>query len=197
MKKYRTLFTLVLASLTLTAFSPQKEVKDFLSIGDNLEFNNETYHLKWSANPSENYYKQEYLRDEDDLESFNKMITIDAIKGDISVTQAASIKVNELKKLKETNPVVNYEVYANEKAQETMIDFVISDGAHIYEWNIYRYKQQKIKKETYLVLYAYSYRRNINTREELMSFFNQLKETRMDMINELGSVAIPNVNVVE
>jgi len=72
------------------------------------------------------------------------MIIIESLIGDLTVEDAAKFKISELELLKKTNPVVNYNIYDN--GNEKIIDFVISDGAYIFEWNLYRYKYEKSKK---------------------------------------------------
>ena len=118
---------------------------------------------------------------------------IEAIKGDLTVDQAVGAKTQELENWKKKNPVVNYQKFDNKQTKETMIDFVVSDGAYIYEWNVYRYQQQKNKKDKYMVLYAYSYRDSLNDNNDLKKFFGHIKENRMDMINKVGNLELPKV----
>jgi hypothetical protein len=182
--------------LILTSFTVINvdKVIDFLSIGEQIEFDGEKYNLKWSSNPSTNYYKQEYLRESDNnLNNYHKMMIIEAIKGDLTVDQAAGVKIQELENWKKKNPVVNYLKFDNKDTKETMIDFVVSDGAYIYEWNLYRYQQQKNKKDKYMVLYAYSYRDSLNDNNDLKEFFGHIKENRINMINKIGKLDLPKV----
>ena len=183
--------------LTLISFSviQSDNIIDYLSIGEQIKFDEEKYNLKWSSNPSSNYYKQEYLRkDDNNLNKYHKMMIIEAIKGDLTVEQATGIKIQEIENWKKKNPVVNYLKFDNKKTKETMIDFVLSDGAFIYEWNVYRYLQQKNKNDKYVVLYAYSYRDSLNDNNDLKVFFKHIKENRTTIINKVGSLVLPKVN---
>jgi len=183
--------------LILTSFTiiNGDDAIDFLSVGEQIEFNGEKYNLEWSSNPSTNYYKQEYLRENDNnLNKYNKMMIIEAIKGDLTIDQAAGAKIQELENWKKENPVVNYQMYDNKNTKEIMIDFVLSDGAYIYEWNVYRYQKQKNKKDKYMVLYAYSYRDSLNDNNDLKKFFGHVKENRINMITKVGNIELPKVN---
>jgi len=196
MTRQKNIWLIGFLGLILTSFTMINgdDAIDFLSIGEQIEFNGEKYNLEWSSNPSTNYYKQEYLRENDNnLNKYNKMMIIEAIKGDLTVDQAAGVKIQDLENLKKKNPVVNYLRFDNEKTKETMIDFVVSDGAYIYEWNVYRYQQQKNKKDKYMVLYAYSYRDSLNDNNDLKKFFEHIKENRKDIINKVGNLKLPKV----
>jgi len=188
--------TIVLISLMffLCSFSNNltKKIKDYLSIGQEMSFDGEDYFLEWSANPSTAYYIQEYLRKEDNnLKKFNKMLMVSVVDADVPVKEAVAFKVVELKQLKQNNPVINYEVFENKEKKESIIDFVISDGAFIYEWNLYRYLKQKDK----LVLLSYVYRDSLNTNEDLIPFFGHIKENRAEMTKKLGEFEIPKIKI--
>jgi len=121
-------------------------VTDHLNVGS-VSFDNVKYDLSWSSHPSENYYKQEYLADKDSIESFKKMILLEVLTGSTQLKEVVDSKVAELKKMKETDPMVNYELF--EKDGEMMVDFLISgkiaDGnaMDLIERNVYRYKSFK------------------------------------------------------
>lgn len=76
-------------------------VRDYLNIGTSVTFNKKDYNLVWSSNPTENYYKQEYLPNGSSLNNYHDMIILEAIKGNISVEDAANIKVQEVQELQE------------------------------------------------------------------------------------------------
>ena len=173
-----------------------KPPKDYLGIGKPLSFNNNEFNLAWSSHPAPAYYKQEYLLDSTTLEDYNEMILVEAVKADVSPEVAANTKVAELTELKKENPTINWNVYKGKG--EILIDFVITDNATVYEWNLYRYATLKdVNKEKYLVLRAYSYKDKLFTNEDLKPFFNRILENRDDYIAKLGELELPELNVAE
>ncbi len=185
--KYLLLLLLTGACLSLTTDKP---VLDYLGVGESIEFNGQSYLLAWSSNPTEDYYKQEYLTDSSSLENYNELFLVEAIKGNISPNDAAGVKVSELQEWKKSNPVVNWNVY--EKEEERVIDFVVTDGGFVYEWNIYRYLTQKNKKKKkYLLLYAYSYKDSVVSTNDLKVFFDRIVENRNTVIAKLGELELP------
>jgi hypothetical protein len=179
----------------LTSFSVlgQENVKDYLSIGNKIAFNAESYNLKWSSNPSPNYYKQEYLRAEDVFPNYHKMIIIETIKGNLTVAQASNAKINELENWKKSNPMVRYEKFENKDKNEITIDFIVSDGQSIYEWNVYRYQEQKSAAGNYLVLYCYSFRNYASEKAGVDKFLYFVTTTRTETIDKIRKIEIPKV----
>lgn len=170
------------------------QATDFLGIGKKLKFNNKEFNLAWSSNPTSGYYKQEYLLDSSTVENYNEMILVEALKGKLSTKDAVETKVVELKKMKEKNPMINWNVYQNNN--EHIIDFVISDGATVYEWNLYRYSTVKdSKRNKFLVMRAYSYKDKLYTNEDLKPFFNRIVENRDDYIKKLSELEIPRLSI--
>ncbi len=167
---------------------------DYLSVGNTIQFNQEDFYLQWSSHPTNEYYKQEYLRKEDKLPNYEKMIIIEAVKGNISVNQAVKSKMNELENWKKQNPIVNYQKVENKKKNEVILDFLVSDGKSIYEWNVYRYQKQKNKNKEYLVLYAYSYRNYVSNKDELLKFLADVKHIRVNLVNKISKITLPKVN---
>jgi len=194
-KRNNNYFIIGILAFILTSFTVirNENIKDYLSIGENLNFNTENYKLKWSSNPSSNYYKQEYLRKDDNLPKYEKMVVIEAIKGKITVKQASNIKINELKNWEKRNPIIKYQKFENKDKNEIIIDFILSDRKSIYEWNVYRYQEQKNKTGNYMVLYSYSYRNYISQKKDVNKFLDFIKETRIHIINKVGKVEIPKV----
>ena len=168
------------------------DIKEYLSVGKQLNFNAAKYDLKWSSHPSENYYKQEYLKQGEELETYHNMILVEAIEGNLKTSDAMNAKVTELEARKKWDFVANYRIYENKnKPTEGIIDFVVSDTMTTYEWNLYRYQMQKGA----LVLFAYSYRDSLNDDNDLKKFFGHIKEKREDFINKLQSYSIPEVKI--
>lgn len=186
----------IFAFIFLVSFKSDETLspKDYLGIGNKLTFNNQDFNLAWSSNPMSGYYKQEYLLDSSTVENYNEMILIEAIEGKISPQLAVDLKVSELKKMKEENPVINWNVYQDK--DEFIIDFILTDKATVYEWNLYRYTTVKdSKKQKYLLLRAYSFKDNLFTNDDLKPFFNRIVENRNDFIAKLSKFELPQLNV--
>ncbi|OYX86766.1 MAG: hypothetical protein B7Y83_00060 [Flavobacteriales bacterium 32-34-25] len=171
-----------------------KDVIDYLSTGSELSFNNEKYDLAWSSHPNATYYKQEYLRKSDKLEKYEKMILVEAIKTSLNPEKASQIKINELTNLKKTNPIVNFKQAESSNQNDKIISFTIS-GGNILEWNVYKYQQQQIENENMIILYAYSFRNYVSTKEDVTKFMNHVKNNENQMIETINKTNIPKVKI--
>ncbi len=192
-KNYNLLIGILGLMLSSFAALGQENIKDYLSIGNQKVFNTENYNLKWSSNPSVNYYKQEYLRKEDAFPNYEKMLIVETIKGYLTADQVATMKINELENWKKANPMVTYEKFDNKDNNEVIIDFVLSDGQSIYEWNVYRYQEQKSQSGNYLVLYCYSYRNYISEKVSVKNFLDFVSKNRIEIIDKVRKTEIPKV----
>lgn len=147
MEKSRKLSILLtgLIMSTIAFAQTNKLATDYLHVPGPIAFDNKLYHLNWSTHPAANFYKQEYIVKGDETDKYNAMILVDVITGDAVIKNVVTAKVAELKKMKEANPVINYEVIENPKAGEYMLDFLLTANAPdgtitIVERNVYRYK---------------------------------------------------------
>ncbi len=191
MKNIYKIFTIgFLSVLLISTVKAQSEPTDYLSVGSKIEFNGEEYELKWSSHPSSEYYKQEYLRENDKLPKYEKMLMVEALKGDIPAIKAANGKIDELENWKKSNPIVSYEKFENGK--EIILEFVVSNG-NSYEWNIYKYKNEENKSGNYLVLYSYSYRNYISNEKEKDKFLNTIKTTKTDLVKKVEEIELSSV----
>ena len=181
----------VLTSQTLV----NGDKKDYLSIGNQIIFLNEEYKLAWSSNPTNGYYKQEYLRPKDKLTKFNKMLLINAVESDISADEAAQLRSNDLDRLKKDNPMINYNIIKNSITKEVILDFVISDKAYVYEWNMHKFEHQEYDGKNYMVTFCYVYRDSLNDNEELKTFFNHITNNKTKVIYSLGEYVIPQIKI--
>lgn len=170
------------------------DISDYLSVGSELSFNNEKYNLAWSSHPNATYYKQEYLRKSDKLEQYEKMLMVEAIKTTLNPEKASQMKINELTNLKKVNPIVNFKQVQVSNQSDKIISFTIS-GGNILEWNVYKYQQQQIENENMIVLYAYSYRNYVSTKEEVTKFMNYVKNNENKMIETITKTNIPKVKI--
>lgn len=178
------LFFLIL----LTSFKPMPT--EYLSIKDFI-FQNNKYNLSWSIK-DKNHYKQEYLRTNDTLSNFNKMIFVDVLLTEANIKEFVSAKMQEIEKRKGSDPVANYQVIENEQTGEFLLDFLISKG-DLYEWNAYRYKAINTNKGKAILLFAYSFRSFEGADLKLDDFFPYLKKNRMDLINNIANFKLPSV----
>ena len=77
---------------------------------------------------------------------------------------------------------------------DKIISFTIS-GGNILEWNLYRYQQQQIGNENMIILYAYSYRNYVSTKEDVTKFMNYVKNNENKMIETITKTKIPRVKI--
>lgn len=186
------IFFLLMPLSMLFAQSPT----NYLGIKGPISIQKNVYSLAWSSHPSATYYKQEYLQKGDSLERFKSMVLVEVLSGPSKLQDVIAAKVNELKALKEINPVVQYEVFSNAKTGEYLLDFLLTanapDGtAVIAERNVYRYKAVAGKEGKTGVLLL-----GISTRsygKEITSFLKGLKTTKKVMINGVVQAALPLV----
>ena len=102
--------------------------------------------LTWSANPSSGFYKQEYIPAGDNVNKFKSMVMLDLSLGNFILKDIVGAKIAELKKMKATNPLVNYEMF--QKNGEYLLDFLLSanspDGKIYFIMNLLFWKIKKI-----------------------------------------------------
>ena len=170
-----------------------KKPKDFIKMGKVISFNSLKYYLKSSANPSPNYFKQEYLQAKSSLDNYKEIITVDVLKGKLTLEQVLKVKIQELEQLKKSSPIVNYAVYKKEKSY--VLDFIMTDGADLFEWNLYKYIIKGKGKKQHLVLCAYTYRKTIKTSAMGKQFFAYIKAQQQKMIQELEKVDISPIAI--
>ncbi|MBE7168975.1 MAG: hypothetical protein INR73_00195 [Williamsia sp.] len=202
MVKYKNIFSSLVALMLSAASFAQtnKAATEYLGIPGPVKFDNKVYSLSWTSHPAANFYKQEYLVKGDDANRFHSMILVDVITGEKSVKNVVAVKLAELKKMKEGNQVVNYEVMDNSAAGEYMIDFLLTanapDGSvSIVERNVYRYKAFADKSGHAGVLLF-----GVSTRgygPDVTSFIASLKSNKRDLTGKVAGVAIPAVVIRE
>jgi hypothetical protein len=199
--KIKKLFTGCLSALLLgtAAQAQQKSAHDYLNVPGPINFNKTAWHLGWSSHPSANYYKQEYITAGGNVEKFRKMITIDYLIGPASTKDIVGAKIAELKKQKESNPIVQYQVFENKG--EYMIDFLLSansaDGkkVEIVGRNVYRYLLQKDKSgQPAVVLFALSERAY---GDDVQKFLSGLKTNLQAAQTAVATFSIPAVTATE
>ena len=193
---YILLFTLIMP--VIIKAQTNKPATNYLNVPGPLLFQNKAFHLNWSTHPSANFYKQEYLTKGEDADKYKMMLMIDVIAGETNLKNVVSAKTAELKKMKEDNPMVNYEIIQNQKTGEYLLDFLLTANAadgttSIAERNVYRYKTYTDKAgKNGVMLFAVS---NRAYAKEVNNFFIALKANRKVLINEIAQFKMPEISI--
>lgn len=181
----------------LSSFAYGQKPVDKLKVPGPITIGKKTHLLSWAANPVAGFYKQEYIPAGENENKFRSMVLIDVSLGDFILKNIVDAKMEELKKMKETNPMVNYEVF--QKNGEYLLDFLLSanspDGKtmNIVERNVYRYKlfTDKAGKKGVL-LFGVSVRSYGN---DIDNFLKSLKTDKSTLLNEVAQFTMPVVAV--
>ena len=191
MKKRLVLFLMFIAQFAMA----QNKVEDYLHLGDKYRFDNKDYKLVWSSHPASNFYKQEYILPNENVEKYKRLILIDFIEGDLNPKDVLSGLANSLENSKKQNPVINYKVY--EKNNEYMIDFIMSENSQdgkeilILERNVYRYFRINTPKRKGVLLFGVSDR--AYTKKEMDNMFSVLKNKKLDLVNKIIQIEVPKI----
>lgn len=188
-------FILLATALVAAAATPLRaDTTDRLGVPGPVAFDGTDHVLAWSANPSPGYYKQEYVPAGQAVQTYTRMILVEAAAG-VDVKTALSAQVNMLNQRKGSDPLVNMDVITNEQTGEALLDFIISardeNGDYIAEWNAYRYAP--LEGATGTLLFAISHRAYGN--DEVRGFLGSLRTVRPDQINKLAQAALPAVTL--
>ena len=191
MKRRLVLFLMLMVQF----FMAQKKVEDYLHLGSKYRFDNKDYELVWSSHPASNFYKQEYILPNENVEKYKRLILIDFIEGDLNPKDVLSGLVNSLENSKKQNPVINYKVY--EKNNDYMIDFIMSENSQdgkevlILERNVYRYFRINTPKRKGVLLFGISDR--AYTKKEMDNMFSVLKNKKLDLVNKVIQIEVPKI----
>jgi hypothetical protein len=191
MKKRLVLFLMLMVQF----FMAQNKVEDYLHLGDKYRFDNKDYELVWSSHPASNFYKQEYILPNENVEKYKRLILIDFIEGDLNPKDVLSSLANSLENSKKQNPVINYKVY--EKNNEYMIDFIMSENSQdgkevlILERNVYRYFRINTPKRKGILLFGVSDR--AYTKKEMDNMFSVLKNNKFELVNKVAKIEVPKI----
>ena len=191
MKRRLVLFLMLMVQF----FMAQKKVEDYLHLGSKYRFDNKDYELVWSSHPASNFYKQEYILPNENVEKYKRLILIDFIEGDLDPKDVLSGLANSLENSKKQNPVINYKVY--EKNNDYMIDFIMSENSQdgkdvlILERNVYRYFRINTPKRKGILLFGVSDR--AYTKKEMDNMFSVLKNKKLDLVNKVIQIEVPKI----
>ena len=191
MKKRLVLFLMFIAQFVMA----QNKVEDYLHLGSKYRFDNKDYELVWSSHPASNFYKQEYILPNENIEKYKRLILIDFIEGDLDPKDVLSGLANSLENSKKQNPVINYKVY--EKNNEYMIDFIMSENSQdgkdvlILERNVYRYFRINTPNRKGILLFGVSDR--AYTKKEMDNMFSVLKNNKFELVNKVAKIEVPKI----
>jgi len=122
------------------------------------------------------------------------MLLLDVVTGNKDTKSLLAAKVAKHKKMKETNPLIQYEVIRNAGTGEYMLDFQLSANAPdgsiaVIERNVYRYSSFTSKAGIKIVSLF-----GISTRaygKEATTFLSALKIKRKDLVNQVAQYKLP------
>lgn len=200
MEKKQTMRLLIITFFMSAAISTQaqKTPSDYVHVPGPIVFDNKAFSLSWSSHPATNFYKQEYIVKGDNPDQFKTMLMTDVVTGGSAIKDVVDAKLAELKKMKEANPVVNYEVISNPKTGEYMIDFLLSandanGNRNIVERNVYRYRAFTDKAgQTSVQLFGVS---NRSYGAGINKFLVALKANRKELVNKVAKFKLPEVKI--
>lgn len=178
-----------LLALSLSQANAQVAV-DHLSLPGPVKFSGEQYRLAWSSHPNPQLYKQEYLPAGQELSRYDSMLMVDAWLDGSKAGEKAMGMVQSLAERKKTDPLVNYDLLADEEKGEYVLDFLLSapdeGGQIIVEWNAYRY--QPVTGGVQVTAISRRVYGDQRTREFLK---NELKKIRDRDIPAIMALSVP------
>ncbi|MBA3828742.1 MAG: hypothetical protein H0X33_07380 [Taibaiella sp.] len=187
---------LFLLTIIACSFVINKPI-DRIGVKGPFTFNEKIFNIASADKPRDNYYIQEYLPEQETVEHFNQMLTIHLFVVDISLKDAVQKKINELDLRKKSDPTCNYKVSQSPDGKEFIVDFLLGehkgDKMTIAEFNIYRYRQIKIKgNKSAILVFSYSKRAY---GDEITSFYEKLGTNRKNLLNEIITIGMPTLNI--
>lgn len=187
-------FPLTAIAATLLLAAPALAQSDQLGVPGPISFEDRAYELAWTAQPSDNYFKQEYVPEGQSVETYSEMVLVEAVAGAITPMQAAALQVQSLEARRGSDPVFNYDIIQNEATGEVLLDFLVSDLAAdpvVIEWNAYRYVP--LAEGEGVALFAVS-RRGYG-EEGARSFMGGLGAMRSAAIKALSAHDLPAIAI--
>lgn len=175
------------------SFLKEDEVINYLNATNEISFNGTTYKLAWTAFNGENYYKQEYIPEDNKIEAYEEMIFIDYIMENSRAEVIVNEKIKEINNRKQTDPIANYQLIYNEKKKEYLLDFSLSqvnnnNQVSIVEWNAYRVQDDIANKA--VLIYALSKR---SYRANTRAFLKKIKANKTKVIQEFIALPMPTI----
>ena len=188
------LTTTGVAAIAALMLMPSSAQSDLLGVPGPIPFQGEEYALAWTSQPSENYFKQEYVPAGQQVETYQDMILVEAVFGALTPMDGAASQVQSLEARKGVDPVLNYDLMRNDTTGEILLDFLVSDleaDPVIVEWNAYRY--QTLGDGEGVALVGIS-RRGYG-QDGATSFMSGLGAMRSEAIDALANLSFPAVSI--
>lgn len=164
---------------------------DEINFGNEINFKNKRYTLKWGINPNPIFYKQEYYTQKGNTDFYKEKITVEVILGNYQLNDALTLKINELDSLIAINPILDYEVVEDKKNNQFIIDYITNQNPGYYEWNTLRY----VKKQKTIILLKYTYRQSFSQNKDLLDFLIYVKKNRKSFIHKIYQYKIPKIKI--
>lgn len=187
--------TLIIATV-LSFFGSIDNPVDRLGIKGPISFRNTPLELVWTDKPNNNYYVQEYIPKDEQIEKFNQMLTIHLFTNQITPELAVRQKVSWLIDRKKTDTICNYQISESPDGKEFILDFLVGESRDgkmtIAEFNVYRYKQILIDGKSALLISAYSKRSYGDT---ISPFLTTLSTNRITYLNEMITFSLPSLKI--
>lgn len=190
----------ITATAILTMFSAApalgQEVTDYLGVPGPIEVGETDYVLSWSSNPSDGYYKQEYLPAGAAPESYESMVIVEFLATDMPLAEVVAAQMQMVNARKASDPVANVAVFQNDQTGELVLDFLMSakddKGEFIVEWNGYRYVEAEFDGKRGSLLFAVSERAYGNHSSE--AFLGSLRDFKSQRILDLTKAELPELD---
>lgn len=182
------------AALAIFLAIPAFAQSDLLGVPGPISFQEQDYSLAWTSQPSDEYFKQEYVPQGQSVETFTEMVLIEAVVGAIIPMQAAALQAQLLDTRKQSDPLVNYDIIVDETGQEVLLDFLVSDLSTdpiVVEWNAYRY--MPLAETEGVSLFAISLRGY--GEDGVRAFMEDLGTVRSKTINALVTYEVPEISI--
>lgn len=194
---FKTAITISCAPLMVAAFAlapAVAEVADLLGVPGPIQFNGTDFGLAWSSAPKPGYIKQEFVPADQTAETYNQMLLIERLAGEVTPMKAAQTQAAVLQERKASDPLVNMDLVQNPQSGEVLLDFLVStqdaSGTAIIEWNAYRYAPAPVGKRGIMLL-GISHR--AYGAQNAKAFLGQMKTVRPGQINALARADLPAV----
>ncbi len=171
-----------------------QDATDYLGVPGPITIGDTDYVLAWSAQPSQGYFKQEYLPAGADPETYQSMVIVEFLATDLPLGDVVTAQTSMIAERKATSdPIANYAIFANDAQDEVLLDFVLSakdaNGEYMIEWNGYRYAEATFDGQSGALLFAVSERAYGNEASE--AFLRGLSDFKSARITALTAADMP------
>ena len=186
------------ALLALCSIVPAQaqDATDHLGVPGPITVGDTDYVLSWSSNPQPGYYKQEYLPEGANADSYDSMVMVEFLVTDSPITEVVGAQASMVEQHKGSDPVANYAVFDHPDNGEYLLDFLLStkdeNGEFILEWNGYRYVEGEFEGQRGSMLFAISERAYGDAASE--AFLRDLRDFKAQSLSELTEAELPELN---